>query len=158
MFLQTDLGNLFESKEHFSGRVFFCTFYLHALLTAHVASPVRTAIESSCLSTRSCEWLLFIERGSPLISQGSLGSHYHGESCPSLLAHFNIDWEKRYTGWGDLVSSDGTPAPVNMHAGIWAVEELGVAGTCDMGDGRSVSGIIWGPSHNNKRGCKFHWT
>lgn len=30
-----------------------------------------------CLSTQSHEWLLFIGRGSPLISQGSLGGHYH---------------------------------------------------------------------------------
>lgn len=45
-----------------------------------------------------------------------------GESCTSLLPHFNIDEEKRYTGWGNLVSSDRTPASVNMHAEIRAVE------------------------------------
>lgn len=58
-----------------------------------------------------------------------------GESCPSLLVHFNIDCEKRYMGWGNLVSSEGTPALVNMHAGMWAVVSLG--GGC-----RDVTGVM----------------
>ena len=39
-----------------------------------------------------------------------------------------------------MVSSDGTPAPVNMHAGTWAVEELGVEGT-GRGGGH-VTGVM----------------
>lgn len=47
-----------------------------------------------------------------------------------------------------MVSSDGTPAPVNMHAEIVVVEELGVVRTCDKGDGRRLLGISW---YKNKR-------
>lgn len=50
-----------------------------------------------------------------------------------------------------MVSSDGTAAPVNMHAGRGVVEELGVARTCDKGDGRPMSGISWGLWCKNKR-------
>lgn len=50
-----------------------------------------------------------------------------------------------------MVSSDGTPAPVNMHAETGVVEELGVARTCDKGDGRPMVGISWGLPCKNKR-------
>lgn len=50
-----------------------------------------------------------------------------------------------------MVSSDGTPAPVNMHAGTGVVEELGVARTCDNSDGRPMVGISWGLWCRNKR-------
>lgn len=50
-----------------------------------------------------------------------------------------------------MVSSDGTPAPVNMHAGKGVVEELGVARTRDTGDGRPMSGISWRLWWENKR-------
>lgn len=49
-----------------------------------------------------------------------------------------------------MVSSDGTPAPVNMHAGRGVVEKLGVARTCDKGDGRPMLGISWGLWCKNK--------
>lgn len=50
-----------------------------------------------------------------------------------------------------MVSSDGTPAPVNMHAERGVVEELGAARTCDKGDGRLMLGISWGLWCKNKR-------
>lgn len=41
-----------------------------------------------CLSTQSCEWLLFIGRGRPLISRGSLGCHYHRGISPLFISPF----------------------------------------------------------------------
>lgn len=104
-----------------------------------------------CLFAHSCEWLPGIGRGRPLISQGYLGSHYHGGIPPLFISPILILTKGGHT-WGGAIwfpqSGHQLLWICMLRYGLWTGWGLRGHLTAVMDD--RASGITWGPSRHNK--------